>query len=254
MLHCAPLLVGQIVTLDFDGLPGMANRPAANFPPGDFVASAFRLSDQFLGSHGLLFSSESNADFVAVVNAVPVPSGMNGIGGVTSSYGLDYKVPLDIAFFAPGDRSRPAATDFVSIKGDTAPLGSGTVTFEAFDLSGVVLVTITEVDDHPIVFTFAHPGIHRIRLTQTNGKVAYDDLSFSAPIPIGQPLLAIEVSQVRICWDTRANIMYQPQYRSLMTSDAWVDLGEPVVGSGTINCISEPVTNPRRFYRVVVLP
>jgi hypothetical protein len=68
------------------------------------------------------------------------------------------------------------------------------------------------------------------------------------------PHLTIEVSQVSLCWDSLATQMYQIQYRSELTANTWVDLGTPIAGNGATNCITDAVTGPRRFYRVVVRP
>jgi hypothetical protein len=68
------------------------------------------------------------------------------------------------------------------------------------------------------------------------------------------PHLTIEVSQVMLCWDSLATQMYQIQYRSELTTNTWVDLGTPIAGNGGTNCITDAVTEPRRFYRVVVQP
>jgi hypothetical protein len=66
--------------------------------------------------------------------------------------------------------------------------------------------------------------------------------------------LSIEVSQVRVCWNSATNTTYQVQYRSELTANAWVNLGTPIPGNGSRNCITDDVVSPRRFYQVVVLP
>jgi hypothetical protein len=68
------------------------------------------------------------------------------------------------------------------------------------------------------------------------------------------PHLTIKVSQVELCWESEATHFYQIQYRSDLTTNEWVDLGAPIVGNGTTNCIPESATFERRFYRVVVQP
>jgi hypothetical protein len=69
-----------------------------------------------------------------------------------------------------------------------------------------------------------------------------------------RPIARIEVSEVRICWDTITNRMYQPQYRSELTAGAWVDLGPQVPGTGGAVCVTDPVVAPHRFYQIVLLP
>ncbi len=67
------------------------------------------------------------------------------------------------------------------------------------------------------------------------------------------PELAIEVADVRLCWPSRANQLYQVQYQSEITGGSWVDVGSPVAGNGTTNCITDPVDGPRKFYRITTL-
>jgi hypothetical protein len=78
--------------------------------------------------------------------------------------------------------------------------------------------------------------------------------TYTVSITSGAPRLSIEISQVRLCWNSQTNKMYQIQYRSALTTNAWVDLGAPIPGSGTTTCITDAVTIPGRFYQVVPLP
>lgn len=66
--------------------------------------------------------------------------------------------------------------------------------------------------------------------------------------------VTIEVSEFRVCWDSRLNKTYQPQYRSEVTGQQWVNLGAPQTGNGSTNCITDAAAGPRRFYQVVELP
>lgn len=77
------------------------------------------------------------------------------------------------------------------------------------------------------------------------------ELSGSA---VPAPTLSIEISQIRLCWHSTSNRIYQVQYRSELTTNSWVDLEPQVLGDGGTICVSEDVVSPQRFYRVVVLP
>jgi hypothetical protein len=68
-------------------------------------------------------------------------------------------------------------------------------------------------------------------------------------------MMSIRVSQVEVCWTTRTNQPYQVQYSSELTTNLWTDLGAPIQGNGSTNCIFDPVLpgEPRRYYRVVTL-
>lgn len=76
---------------------------------------------------------------------------------------------------------------------------------------------------------------------------------------LGVPELAIKTmtpSQVDICWGSRSNRAYQVQFRSALTSTSWTNLGSPVQGTGTNNCVTDSITPSRsqRFYRVQEMP
>lgn len=73
-------------------------------------------------------------------------------------------------------------------------------------------------------------------------------------VPIPRP--TIRVSEVEICWNAASNTTYRVQYRSAMTTNAWTNLGPLIFGNGSTNCIHDPVApgEPRRFYRVLVVP
>ncbi len=68
------------------------------------------------------------------------------------------------------------------------------------------------------------------------------------------PVASIRVSQIEVCWLSCTNRMYQVQYRSELTTNAWVNFGAPLTGADTTNCVTDAISSPRRFYRVVLLP
>ncbi len=78
-----------------------------------------------------------------------------------------------------------------------------------------------------------------------------EGITIAAPLP---PPISIHVSAVDICWSSRAGTNYQAQYRSDLTTNVWTDLGSPVSGNGVTNCVSDGVPDPKKFYRVKVLP
>jgi hypothetical protein len=67
---------------------------------------------------------------------------------------------------------------------------------------------------------------------------------------------AIRVSEVEVCWESVTNRNYQVQYRSLLTTNIWINIGPSVVGNGTTNCLADkvPLGEPQRFYRVLPAP
>ena len=240
----------QQVTIDFEALAAMS------FLGGSPVPESAKLSNQLAEVYGAVFCSDGGAPYVAVVELGPghATSGVNGFGSVTTDDILSYATPTRVYFVVPSSPGTTGTVDFVSIRGDLRTASFGTVTLEAFDQGGTLLGSDIQIDFNPVTLTVRHVGIHSIRVTQETGSVAFDDLTFSTPAQAGKPRLTIEVSQVRICWDSVTNKQYQVQYRSALTTNAWVDLGVPFPGNGTTNCINESVTDPRRFYRVCLLP
>jgi hypothetical protein len=176
---------GQSVTVDFENLTGMS------FFGGTPVPESAQLSSQLLSSHGLTFSSDSSSPFVAVVSlgANHAASGINGIGGVDSSGLLSYSTGFRVEFFLPSNPSAPAATDFVSIRGDLIANGNHPVTLEAFDLSGALLGTTMRIDSQPWTLSYSGSGIHSIRVSQAPNafSAAFDDLTFNPLVAVPEP-------------------------------------------------------------------
>jgi hypothetical protein len=68
------------------------------------------------------------------------------------------------------------------------------------------------------------------------------------------PPLSIHPSCVDVCWSSRVGKVYQLQYRSEVTTNVWTNLGSPVSGNGLTNCLTDSISGPQRFYRVMMLP
>jgi hypothetical protein len=70
------------------------------------------------------------------------------------------------------------------------------------------------------------------------------------------PTATIRVSEFQVCWNAASNRTYQAQYRSTQTTNAWVELGPPVPGTGSPICIRDqvPAGQSQRYYRLLVLP
>jgi len=81
-----------------------------------------------------------------------------------------------------------------------------------------------------------------------------DDFTIATPQQILQPRLSIRVSQVELCWDTTSNKVYQLQFSSSLTSNAWLPLGGTVTGNGLRYCTNDAVLpdQPQRFYQLVI--
>ena len=75
--------------------------------------------------------------------------------------------------------------------------------------------------------------------------------------PDGGPTVGIHFhfSYVDICWNSLTNHIYQPQYRSDLTTNIWVNLGGTLPGNNAIMCVTDAIhPNENRFYRVQESP
>ena len=63
------------------------------------------------------------------------------------------------------------------------------------------------------------------------------------------------LSSAQVCWSSATDKQYEVQYSSALESNVWTPLAGAVFGSGSTNCVTDPVgASLRRFYRVLVLP
>jgi len=190
------------------------------FIAGNPIPPEARLSDAFLLTHGVRFSSGS--PYVAVVDLGigHATSGTNGIGGSTPAGVLTYdrQFPIVVSFFDPSDPSTPAVTDFVSVRGDL--LGSGLlVTLNAFDIAGHLIASFTTTDDGGETLSVSAPGIHSVQFLGTNDTagVALDDLTFNRVTP-APCTLNVEASSP----DGTLNLAFEVGTREPATWNAWL--------------------------------
>ena len=135
--------------------------------------------------------------------------------------------------------------------------------------------TLTVAIDSRVVATFPENGSgltafrwqrFRTNFTASGGAttIAFSDNSAAASgthidnvALVRLPLASmLRVSEVELCWESVASRGYQVQYRSALTANLWLDLGPPIQGNGTTNCVKDavPAGEPQRFYRVKALP
>lgn len=93
---------------------------------------------------------------------------------------------------------------------------------------------------------------------QGPGRVYNGNFCLTEVQVVVEPLsseLTITVADVDVCWPSAPGRLYQPQYRPPGAAGAWVDLGEPVQGTGLPICIRDPIAGQSmRLYRVICLP
>lgn len=176
------------VVVNFDdyssvGLSLMGNSPGSAVPEGS------KLSDQYLNSYGVTFSSTSNYIAIGEFGTTSSPA---GIGGVTSDGKLSYDDPVTVTFFLPGT-SIPAVTNSVSIAGDATGISSQSASFTAYDINAVAINSQTrqETEGASNIWSVSSPAIHSATFSGGNlGQpygygtgIALDDLKFGTLIP-----------------------------------------------------------------------
>ena len=114
------------------------------------------------------------------------------------------------------------------------------------------------------------PGLSYIVSNSADGLLISGTVSRSCPscsdvptlfkhtnvVAVLAPAATVRCSELEVCWNAASNRMYQVQYRSTLTSNAWANLGAPVAGTGTTNCVTDKIApgEPQRFFRIVPLP
>jgi hypothetical protein len=82
------------------------------------------------------------------------------------------------------------------------------------------------------------------------------EFSHSNVVATAMPVATLRVSEVELSWSSVSHQSYQVQYQSELTTNQWVNLGSPVMGTDARTSILDKVAadQPRRFYRVIVAP
>ncbi len=182
-----PFTIGsaQAVTIDFEQFPGIP------FSPGTAIPLESQISNQFLSSDGVLFSSH-NSPFIAAVELGPqhATSGIIGVGGTDLTGNLSYSgVFFKANFFDPSNVTHAAVTDFVSVRTDLVRFidRTETVSFSAFDINGNLLGQTSQEDTGGLLLTLAFSGIHSVTFNG-EGASALDDFAFNSVTPANVPI------------------------------------------------------------------
>ncbi|HEV2570009.1 PEPxxWA-CTERM sorting domain-containing protein [Sphingomonas sp.] len=182
----APAAANTLIT--FESLPGMANTPGAAVPVGS------RLSNQFLASDGVVFSS--GAGYVAVVDHVPgcgttcTPTPPNVIGGTAANGTLSYGTPITASFFSTANTNVKATTNFVQVLGETFPDAS-TLTLEAYGVGGNLIGSVSVNEGNVFgtgaTLSLSVAGIQSVRFYSNGGTVAFDNFEFGDLSAVPEP-------------------------------------------------------------------
>ncbi|MDP2825172.1 MAG: PEPxxWA-CTERM sorting domain-containing protein [Sulfuritalea sp.] len=156
------------------------------------VPTGSRLSNQYLSSNGVSFSSL--AGYVALVNhAYPTASFPNIIGGTAANGQLSYNAPITISFFDTANTSVKAVTSSFKIQGDWYPLGWGSVFATAYGVAGNVLGSTSDTDNKvygvsgPVLEFNNIAGIHSVVISGDNGTVGFDNLQYGVLTAVPEP-------------------------------------------------------------------
>lgn len=180
------------IVLNFDELPGV------NQNAGTFIDPASRLSNNYLATDGVLFTS--GGGYVGVVNLQGTATSQpNGISGSTAGNLVTYSQanPISATFWMPGNSGIAAGTNFVSLRGDADPTNGGwQVTLNGYDLNGNLVAsnTVTDVGGETLTITSVTSNIHRIVFLGSpgdDGGVGVDDFTFNAVAPVPEPATVV---------------------------------------------------------------
>ena len=116
-----------------------------------------------------------------------------------------------------------------------------------------------EIDITPLVEQEAITEVHLMvedwrDIGGVPGDVYFDNIQLTGNKR--QSKLKVHVTEVTLCWESETNHNYQVQYRSTGSPGGWANVGSPVAGTGTTNCVADhlPLGEPQRFYRVIDAP
>ena len=169
------------------------------------IPVASQLSDQYLSTLGVSFSSGSS--YVAVVNLGQghTTSGFNAIGGSTSGGLLTYDAgfPIVATFFDPNDPATPATTDHVSLRIDFAATSGRNVTLNAFNLHGQLIDSFVTPDIGGATLQVSALGIHSVQFIGTTDSTgaAVDDFAFNPVVAVPEPsIISLLLVGVAALW------------------------------------------------------
>jgi len=113
---------------------------------------------------------------------------------------------------------------------------------------------LTDTSGNPI--TVALSGLQTLRLTAVTATSVFgglaEDFLILVPAAAQRPRLTVSLNagQVMVSFPTEDGFTYTLQYQDRLT-DAWQS-APTVPGDGTVKTVSQPATQPSRFYRVSV--
>lgn len=87
---------------------------------------------------------------------------------------------------------------------------------------------------------------------ETNTEV---NVNFLMLLPIPNPVsmnAGLSGANIILSFPTETGFQFQVQYQDSLGSGGWTDLGNAVVGDGTVQSVSDPIQGGSRFYRLLI--
>jgi hypothetical protein len=173
------------ITLTFEDIQGMS------VYSGGLIPVESRLSDQYLNDYGVVFRSGSPYAAITNLGLFHATSGTNGILATLDNGIRTNTVPISISFFEPGDSATPFVTNSVSARTDLwGTQGAYSATLTAYDVSGMLLGSVSVPDSNGQLLAFTAEGIHSFELSSTapdTAAIAFDDVTFETPSAVPLP-------------------------------------------------------------------
>jgi hypothetical protein len=211
---------------------------------------------------GWFCEGPGDIEFLAQNSFAPVAQGtgavdLNGAnyhGSISQTVRTTPGVAYQLRFAMSGNPGGPGQPDLVDKTMAVFWNGTNAGSFTFVHLPGDTQASL-RWQYHELSVTGTGTNVLKFASTTTDdrtGGPVLDDISLAGIAPN----VTIAVSQVQICWDSLTNVSYQPQFRSVLTSNTWIALGSPLQGTGARVCVTDPVSpgQPQKFYRVEATP
>jgi len=198
-------------------------------------ADEFVIDQHYDGDSSGIVSVHLIGPFTPATTFTPALSSLDFVDLVTQSQGSSF---ADLQAAILRDSTAIAYSDLLRVTNSA----SATNRFWFYPTVGLTPGTNYQIQVRTIDNSWSALG--RGSLFFTEGRV------IPAQVP---PPLTIRSSFADVCWSSRTNTTYQVQFRSDLTTNVWVDLGPPTTGNGLVNCVTDAIAGPQKFYRVKVL-
>jgi hypothetical protein len=187
---CATVLLLGLVNANADPVVlNFEDHASMDYVSGTVISESAKLSDDYLSSFGVVFSSGDPYVAVIRLGTGHATSGSNGLGGSNAgklAYSVSY--PIIATFFDPTQTTVLGVTDFVSLRTDYWSDG-GSMTLKGYDVLGQLIATDTATDTGGVTLSLSVPGIHSIQFAGTS--VAVDDFTFNSVAAVPEPTTGV---------------------------------------------------------------